>query len=113
MVSDPQQRRARCAPRRLGDCHLCADAALRVWRFEKQVYSKFAGLRPAIKPPYIDVPLARAIRHRDAIAYVRNYRRSRGMDILRSMSTIGSGAFPMSPRRRIDWRPLSKGSVSV
>ena len=54
-----------------------------VWRLEKQVYSRLERLRPAIKLPFIAaLLLARAIRHRDAIAYVRNYRRSRGMEFL-------------------------------
>jgi SAM-dependent methyltransferase len=53
----------------------------RIWRFEKRVYSRVRWLRPAIKLPFIAaLLLARGIRHRDAIAYVRNYRRSRGME---------------------------------
>jgi SAM-dependent methyltransferase len=53
------------------------------WRLEKQLYSRFPWLRPAIKLPFTAaLLLARAIRHRDAIAYVRNYRRSRGMEFL-------------------------------
>jgi 2-polyprenyl-6-hydroxyphenyl methylase/3-demethylubiquinone-9 3-methyltransferase len=54
-----------------------------VWRFEKQLYSKYKWLRPAIKLPFIAaLLLARAIRHRDAVAYVRNYRRARGMEFM-------------------------------
>lgn len=54
-----------------------------VWRLEKRLYARHGWLRPAIKLPFAaGLLLARAIRNRDALAYVRNYRRARGMEFL-------------------------------
>lgn len=53
------------------------------WRWEKRAYSGHAWLRPLVRGPFAaGLLLARAIRHRDAISHVRNYRQARGMEFL-------------------------------
>lgn len=53
------------------------------WTVEKRIYARHAWLRPLIKYPFAgSLLLARAIRDRDAISHVREYRKARGMEFL-------------------------------
>lgn len=53
------------------------------WTVEKRIYARHAWLRPLVKYPFAGALLAaRAVRNRDAISHVRDYRRTRGMEFL-------------------------------
>jgi 2-polyprenyl-6-hydroxyphenyl methylase/3-demethylubiquinone-9 3-methyltransferase len=53
------------------------------WTVEKRIYSRQHWLRPVVKYPFAGALLAsRAIRNRDAISYVRDYRKARGMEFM-------------------------------
>lgn len=57
---------------------LCA-----AWGVEKRAYARHAWLRPLVKYPFAGALLAaRAVRNRDAISHVRDYRKRRGMEFL-------------------------------
>ena len=54
-----------------------------IWRLEKRIYASQGWLRPVMKACFTAaVLLARAVRHRDAPSFVRNYRRVRGMEFM-------------------------------
>ncbi|WP_164888313.1 MULTISPECIES: class I SAM-dependent methyltransferase [unclassified Mesorhizobium] len=53
------------------------------WTVEKRLYSSQRWLRPPARALFVSAyMLARTLRHRDAISFVRNYRERRGMEFL-------------------------------
>ncbi|AZO31849.1 MULTISPECIES: class I SAM-dependent methyltransferase [unclassified Mesorhizobium] len=55
----------------------------RLWTVEKRLYSSHRCLRPPAKALFVSAyMLARTLRHRDPIAFVKNYRTHRGMEFL-------------------------------
>lgn len=53
------------------------------WTIEKKLYSSHRWLRPPAKALFVSAyMLARTLRHRDPISFVRNYRSRRGMEFL-------------------------------
>ncbi|MDX8502170.1 class I SAM-dependent methyltransferase [Mesorhizobium sp. VK4C] len=54
-----------------------------LWTVEKRLYSSHRWLRPPAKALFVSAyMLARTLRHRDPIAFVKNYRMRRGMEFL-------------------------------
>ncbi|TGS10223.1 class I SAM-dependent methyltransferase [Mesorhizobium sp. M2E.F.Ca.ET.209.01.1.1] len=54
-----------------------------LWTVEKRLYSSYRWLRPPVKALFVSAYLsARALRHRDAISFMKNYRARRGMEFL-------------------------------
>ncbi|RWG88412.1 MAG: class I SAM-dependent methyltransferase [Mesorhizobium sp.] len=54
-----------------------------VWTIEKRLYSSHRRLRPPLKALFVSAyMLARTLRHRDPISFVKNYRTRRGMEFL-------------------------------
>lgn len=53
------------------------------WKIEKRLYSSYRWLRPPAKALFVSAyMLARTLRHRDPISFVRTYRSRRGMEFL-------------------------------
>ncbi len=94
---------------------LCA-----AWGVEKRLYARHAWLRPLLKYPFAGLLLAgRAARHRDALSFVRHYRKARGMEFLVDVDDW-LGGYPYEPvvpaelEARIGdlgFRPLSRFNV--
>jgi predicted RNA methylase len=54
-----------------------------LWTIEKRLYSSHTWLRPPVKGIFVSAYiLARTLRHRDTISFIRNYREQRGMEFL-------------------------------
>ncbi|RUX46926.1 class I SAM-dependent methyltransferase [Mesorhizobium sp. M4A.F.Ca.ET.050.02.1.1] len=54
-----------------------------LWTVEKRLYSSHQWLRPPVRALFVCAyMLARTLRHRDAISFVKNYRQRRGMEFL-------------------------------
>ncbi|RRI05413.1 class I SAM-dependent methyltransferase [Mesorhizobium tamadayense] len=65
-----------------------------LWAIEKRLYSSHRWLRPPVKALFISAyMLARMLRHRDPISFVRNYRTRRGMEFLADVDDW-LGGFP-------------------